>query len=124
MTVKELVEYIILGSTFLGSLLAILKYIKGGIKEILKNEFKDVNDRLDSLEKKIDTNEADRIRSEIEHYYHICLTGGEIDSNEKTHIDNIYRKYHNELKQNGEITHEYNYIIEYYEMQFKKTSIN
>ena len=123
MTVRELIDYVILASAFLGALLGIMKYAKSGIKEMLKNEFKDINDRLDTLESKIDTNEADRIRTEIEHYYHICLTGGEIDSNEKTHIDNIYRKYHEELKQNGEITHEYNYIIEYYEMQFKKTSV-
>ena len=122
MTLRELGEYLVLIVGFIGAFLTLFKYIKSALSHLLQDQFKPINDKLITLEHKIDTNEADRIRSEIERYYHICLTNGEIDSNEKTHIDNIYRKYHEELHQNGEITHEYQYIITYYESQFKKES--
>lgn len=122
MTIRELGEYLVLIVAFIGAGISMFKYIKSALKHLLQDQFKPINDKLECLEKKIDTNEADRIRTEIEHYYHICLSKGSIDGNEKTHIDNIYRKYHEELKQNGEITHEYQYIITYYENQYKKES--
>lgn len=115
MTVKQLGEIILFIVSFIGGLVALAKYGKSILKQLLKDEFEPINKKLEIINKKVDENEADRIRAEIEIYYHRCLTLGSIDELEKVHIDKIYRKYHDILNQNGEITHEYEYIIKYYE---------
>lgn len=115
MTVKQLSEIILFIVSFIGGLVALAKYGKSILKQLLKDEFEPINKKLEIINKKVDENEADRIRAEIEMYYHRCLTLGSIDELEKVHIDKIYRKYHDILNQNGEITHEYEYIIKYYE---------
>lgn len=115
MTVVQLGEIILFISGFIGGVLALAKYGKSLLKELLKDEFEPIHKKLEIIDKKVDENEADRIRAEIEIYYHRCLTLGSIDELEKVHIDKIYRKYHDILNQNGEITHEYEYIVKYYE---------
>ena len=122
MTVKQLGEIVLFLVGFIGGLVSLAKYGKSILKQLLKDEFEPIHKSLDLLNKKVDENEADRIRAEVEMYYHRCLTLGSIDELEKVHLDKIYRKYHDILNQNGEITHEYEYIIKYYEDSHKKTS--
>lgn len=120
MTIKQLGEILIFVVGFIGGLVSLAKYGKAILKQLLADEFKPIHEKLETIDKKVDENEADRIRAEIEMYYHRCMTLGRIDELEKVHLDKIYRKYHEILKQNGEITHEYEYIVKYYEDHNKK----
>lgn len=120
MTVKQLGEILLFVVGFIGGLVSLAKYGKSILKQLLKDEFEPLHNKLNDIERKVDENEADRIRAEIEMYYHRCMTLGSIDELEKVHLDKIYRKYHETLKQNGEITHEYEYIVKYYEDKHNK----
>lgn len=74
---------------------------------------------MQDINKRIDTNECDRIRAEMFNYGRIARAHGRISTEEWRHIQDIYYKYHEVLKGNGQVTEEYEYIKEYYYSQFE-----
>lgn len=101
------------------------KQIKA-IQDSLDNFIKKSDERDDiiigmvnNLSVRINDNECDRIRAEMFNYGRIARAHGHISTEEWRHIQDIYYKYHEVLKGNGQVTEEYNYIREYYYSQFE-----
>ena len=88
---------------------------------IKKSDEKDqeLQQEIEDLHENMNDNERDRIRSEIFKYGRIARTHNPISTEEWRHIQDIYYKYHNKLKGNGQITEEYLVIKEFYESQYK-----
>lgn len=75
---------------------------------------------VNNLSTRMNDNECDRIRAEMFNYGRIARGHHHISTEEWRHIQDIYYKYHEVLKGNGQVTEEYNYIKEYYYSQFEK----
>lgn len=75
---------------------------------------------FNNLSDRINVNESDRIRAEIFGYGRIARIHSYISTEEWRHIQDIYYKYHNVLKGNGQVTEEYEYIKQYYYSQFEE----
>ena len=69
-----------------------------------------LNKQVEALEKKVDINERDRIRYEILQFSGSLRNGLRRTENDYTHIEELYEKYHNELKANSYITSEMQFI--------------
>lgn len=78
---------------------------------------------FNNLSDRINDNECDRIRAEMFNYGRIARNRGHISTEEWRHIQDIYYKYHEVLKGNGQVTEEYNFIKEYYYSQFKEGNV-
>ena len=100
-----------------------LAHIKEGLVQLnAKVEQRDAElyGMFNNLSDRIDVNESDRIRAEIFGYGRIARTHGYITTEEWRHIQDVYYKYHNVLKGNGQVTEEYEYIKQYYYSQFEE----
>lgn len=84
--------------TWLGSLCG--KFL--GIENLSK--------QIKKVDEKVDINERDRIRYEILQFSSSLREGYRRSENEYTHIEELYQKYHDELKANSYITSEMDYI--------------
>lgn len=71
---------------------------------------KALNEKIDEVSKKVDTNEIDRIRYEILQFSGSLRNGLDRTENDYTHIEELYRKYHEDLKANSYITSEMEFI--------------
>lgn len=80
---------------------------------------KKLAEAIDGIRNDMNTNECDRIRAEIFNYGRIARNHHHISTEEWRHIQDIYYKYHEVLKGNGQVTEEYNFIKEYYYSQFE-----
>jgi len=109
----------------------VMRKFKKSIPPILKDTLQPIYDKLEAvdkkqqkLEKKIDQNEADRIRAEMFHYGSVARITHYISERDWFHVQAIYRKYRDELHQNGEVVHEYEVIQECYDAQFSEGNGN
>lgn len=66
--------------------------------------------KIDAVSKKVDTNEIDRIRYEILQFSGSLRNGMERSDNDYQHIEELYKKYHEDLGANSYITSEINFI--------------
>ena len=73
--------------------------------------------RLSRVENNVLKNEADRLRSELFDCGNRCRRGIRLHPEEMTHIRAVFRKYSEELEQNGTGENEYNFICDYYNHQ-------
>ena len=73
--------------------------------------------RLDSVEKNVLDNEADRLRSELFDCGNRCRRRIRLHPEEMDHIRDVYDKYSKVLKQNGPGEKEFNFITDYYNNQ-------
>ena len=66
--------------------------------------------KIDAVSKKVDTNEIDRIRYEILQFSGSLRNGLTRTENDYQHIEELYKKYHEDLKANSYITSEMEFI--------------
>ena len=69
-----------------------------------------LSNQIKKVDEKVDVNERDRIRYEILQFSSSLRDGYRRTDNEYTHIEELYQKYHDELKANSYITSEMDYI--------------
>ena len=86
------------------------------MKQSLENDIS-FKKRLDSVEKNVLDNEADRLRSELFDCGNRCRRGIRLHPEEMEHIRVVFTKYSQKLKQNGTGESEYNFICDYYNHQ-------
>lgn len=86
------------------------------IDTLLENH-KKFESRLNSVEKNVLENEADRLRSEIFDCGNRCRRRIRLHPEEMDHIRDVYEKYSKVLKQNGPGEKEFNFITDYYNNQ-------
>ena len=86
------------------------------IDTLLENH-KNFETRLNSVEKNVLDNEADRIRAELFDCGNRCRRGIRLHPEEMDHIRAIYHKYSKVLKQNHEGDKEFDFILSYYNQQ-------
>lgn len=86
------------------------------IDTLLANH-KTFESRLDSVEKNVLDNEADRLRSELFDCGNRCRRHIRLHPEEWEHIKDVYHKYSKTLKQNGPGEKEFNFIADYYNNQ-------
>ena len=70
----------------------------------------ELNKKIDKIDEKVDGNESDRIRYEILQFSGSLRNGLKRTENDYIHIEELYKKYHEELHQNSFITSEIEYI--------------
>jgi len=70
----------------------------------------DLNKKITKVDEKVDINERDRIRYEILQFSGSLRNGLTRTDNDYTHIEELYDKYHNQLKANSYITSEIEFI--------------
>ena len=118
----------------------IIKPFRQGVANFFAKRAKEKNqdDKIDSMDKKIDKllatntdldnrltrvetnvlrNEADRLRTELFDCGNRCRRDIRLHPEEMAHIREVYKKYSEELKQNGPGEREYNFICDYYNHQ-------
>lgn len=66
--------------------------------------------QIKKVDEKVDINERDRIRYEILQFSGSLRNGLTRTDNDYTHIEELYDKYHNQLKANSYITSEIEFI--------------
>ena len=121
-------------------LVAIIKPLRQGIIDSFIRKSQDISrdDKIDKMDKKIDTllenhkkfetrlnsveknvldNEADRIRAELFDCGNRCRRGIRLHPEEMDHIRTIFHKYKKVLKQNHEGDTEFDFITNYYNQQ-------
>ena len=76
-----------------------------------------LEDRLATVEHNVLKNEADRIRAELFDCGNRCRRGIRLHPEEMEHIRAIYRKYHEDLRENHEGDAEFDFINQYYNQQ-------
>ena len=76
-----------------------------------------LDERLNSVEKNVLDNEADRIRAELFDCGNRCRRGIRLHPEEMEHIRAIYHKYKDVLHQNHEGDAEFDFITQYYNQQ-------
>ena len=86
------------------------------IDTLLENH-KKFETRLNSVEKNVLDNEADRLRSELFDCGNRCRRNIRLHPEEWEHIKVVYNKYSNTLHQNGSGENEFNFIADYYNHQ-------
>lgn len=131
LTLQQIVNALALVVLLITNVEFIMRKIKKSIPPMLKDTLQPIYDKLDNvdkkqqkLEKKIDQNEADRIRAEMFHYGSLARTTHHISERDWFHVQTIYKKYRDELHQNGEVVHEYEIIQECYDAQFAEGNDN
>ena len=85
--------------------------------DLLLANHKTFEDRLNSVEKNVLENEADRIRAELFDCGNRCRRGIRLHPEEMEHIRAIYHKYKDVLHQNHEGDAEFDFITQYYNQQ-------
>lgn len=78
---------------------------------------KQFDERLTRVEQNVLENEADRLRSELFNCGNRCRRGIRLHPEEMDHIHDVFRKYSENLHQNGTGKKEYDFIVEYYNHQ-------
>lgn len=86
------------------------------IDKLLENH-KNFESRLNSVEKNVLDNEADRLRSELFDCGNRCRRNIRLHPEEWEHIKVVYDKYSNTLHQNGSGKNEFDFISDYYNHQ-------
>lgn len=86
------------------------------IDKLLENN-KSLEKRLDSVEKNVLDNEADRLRSELFDCGNRCRRNIRLHPEEMEHIRAVFHKYSTVLKQNGSGEAEFLFITNYYNSQ-------
>lgn len=85
--------------------------------DMLLDNQKKFEKRLDSVEKNVLDNEADRLRSELFDCGNRCRRRIRLHPEEMEHMRDVYNKYSKGLKQNGPGEKEFNFITDYYNNQ-------
>ena len=85
--------------------------------DLLLDNQKKFEKRLDSVEKNVLDNEADRLRSDLFDCGNRCRRRIRLHPEEMDHIRDVYDKYSKVLKQNGPGEKEFNFIADYYNNQ-------
>lgn len=70
----------------------------------------ELDKKITKVDEKVDINERDRIRYEILQFSGSLRNGLTRTENDYTHIEELYDKYHNQLKANSYITSEMEFI--------------
>ena len=93
------------------------------IKEIQKtvNQLVDI---VSELSGRIFRNEADRLRSELFDCGNRCRRDIPLSGEEFRHIQDVYKKYHEELGCNGIGEDEYNFIMRYFNSKENQERLN
>ena len=86
------------------------------IDKLLENH-KNFESRLNSVEKNVLDNEADRLRSELFDCGNRCRRHIRLHPEEMEHIRAVFKKYSEVLHQNGPGEKEFNFIADYYNKQ-------
>lgn len=81
-------------------------------------------DNLEELSNRIFKNEADRLRSELFDCGNRCRRGIPLSGEEFRHIQDIFKKYSDELKCNGIGEDEYNFIKDYFNSAANQNKLN
>lgn len=126
LTVDQILKFLTIIVTIITAMEFIAFRFKKLIPATMKDTLQPIYDKVgkiekatERLDKKIDANEADRIRAEMFNYGSIARNKHYISESDWFHIQQIYHKYRDELHQNGEIVHEFQVIAECYDEQFK-----
>ena len=93
------------------------------IKE-LKATVNQIVDIIQELKERILKNEADRLRSELFDCGNRCRRGIPLSGEEFRHIQGVFKKYSDELHENGQGEDEYNFITTYFNSAFNQDRIN
>lgn len=93
------------------------------IKE-LKETVNQVVDIIQELKERIFKNEADRLRSELFDCGNRCRRRIPLSGEEYRHIQGVFKKYSEELHENGSGEDEYNFITTYFNSAFNQDKIN
>ena len=83
----------------------------------LSDKIDNLSNRVEQIDQRVFENERDRIKAELSEYVSRCVRGMKIYPEEKTHIDEIYEKYKDELHCNSTGSEFYHQITQYYEHQ-------
>lgn len=83
----------------------------------LSDKIDNLSNRVEQIDQRVFENERDRIKAELSEYVSRCVRGMKIYPEEKTHIDEIYEKYKDELHCNSTGSEFYHQIAQYYEHQ-------
>ena len=87
-------------------------------KDNEKNDhFAKIDSKLDALSARVLENEADRLRDVLFGCGNNCRRGIFLGTDSYRHIQEVYFKYSNKLRQNGAGKQEYDYITNYYNSQ-------
>lgn len=79
---------------------------------------------VSELSGRIFKNEADRLRSELFDCGNRCRRRIPLSGEEYRHIQGVFRKYSNELHENGSGEDEYNFITTYFNSSFNQDRLN
>ena len=93
------------------------------IQEI-KEQVGEIAKVLSELSDRIFKNEADRLRSELFACGNRCRRGIALSGEEFRHIQDVFKKYSDELKCNGIGEDEYNFIRDYFNSQANQDRLN
>ena len=93
------------------------------IQEI-KNTVSQIVDKLSELSDRMFRNEADRLRSELFDCGNRCRRGIPLSGEEFRHIQDVFRKYFDELNCNGIGEDEYNFIKDYFNSKRNQDRLN
>ena len=83
-----------------------------------------LTDRVSELSDRIFRNEADRLRSELFDCGNRCRRRIPLSGEEFRHIQGVYKKYSDELHENGQGEDEYNFINGYFNSTFNQDKLN
>lgn len=97
----------------------VLKNIEkmNGKIDILLNDNKRMQERLERVEENVLINESDRLKAELSNYYNKCCRGLNIFPEEFLYVEEVYHKYSDVLHQNHIGTNMYDFIAQYYKEQ-------
>jgi predicted RNase H-like nuclease (RuvC/YqgF family) len=93
------------------------------IQEI-KDKVNQIADIVSELSDRIFRNEADRLRSELFDCGNRCRRGIPLSGEEFRHIQDVFRKYSDELKCNGIGEDEYNFVKDYFNSKANQDRLN
>ena len=88
--------------------------------EVMSN----LTDKVSELSDRIFRNEADRLRSELFDCGNRCRRRIPLSGEEFSHIQGVFKKYSNELHENGQGEDEYNFIKNYFNSSFNQDKLN
>ena len=93
------------------------------IQEI-KDKVNQIADIVSELSNRIFRNEADRLRSELFDCGNRCRRGIVLSGEEFRHIQDVFKKYSDELKCNGIGEDEYNFVKDYFNSKANQDRLN
>lgn len=85
--------------------------------DILLNNNKQMQERLERVENNVLINESDRLKAELSNYYNRCCRGVKMFPEEFLYVEEVYHKYSDVLHQNHIGTNMYDFIAQYYKGQ-------